>query len=392
MPIPPAIEPSVTREGKYDLISSVGKEKIRSFVPPRFPPRKEPIRLGELAHDLERASLALGGLEAAAKIVPDKNWWHIIYAVKEALISSHIEGTQFSMNEVLQEEPAQKLKKNKTFSRDLTEIHNSITAMEYGRVQLQRLPISGRLLCDIHAKLLISSEKGAFRSSQNWIGGSRPGNALYVPPIHTRIPDLIAELEQFIHKPDNLPHLVKAGLLHAQFETIHPFTDGNGRIGRMLIMLYLYHAGLLKEAIFYPSLYFKKQRAQYYDHLQKIREQGAWEAWLKFFLQGIAETAGEACDTLGKVFQLFKENDEKITKEASAQTLGKIHNLLKRNPFFLSRTELSSLKISAPTAKKAMDKLEKLGVVTKNKAGRSVFYSYYAYCKLMKKDTEPLPL
>ena len=386
MSIPQAIKPSTTRKGKYDLISSVGSEPVRSFVPPLFPPREEPIRLEELAREQERASIALGRLEAAARILPEKELLQRVYIRKEALISSHIEGTQFSMHEVLQKEAVE----NKGLLQDLQEIHNATEALEYGKNQLLKLPIAGRLLCEIHKKLLVSSERGSFRRSQNWIGGSRPGNALYVPPSHSRIPDLIRELELFIHSRDNLPDLVKAGLLHAQFETIHPFLDGNGRIGRMLILLYLHATGLLKEAVFYPSLYFKMHRAQYYDHLQKVREQGAWEAWLKFFLEGIAITADDCCDTLLKVFDLFTENDKKINKSSGAQTLGKIHNLLKKNPF-LRRQEILELGISSPTAKSAADKLEKLGIIAKRKIGREVFYRYSAYYDLIAKDTEPLP-
>ncbi len=390
MPIPPAIEPSTTREGRYEITSSVGSETVNSFVPPCFPPRDEPIRLGELAREQERASIALGRLETATKILPERHLLQNVYIRKEALISSHIEGTQFSMHEVLQKEPTQELKKGKEFIRDWMEILNATEALEYGRKQLSNLPISGRLLCEIHQKLLVSSERGSFRRSQNWIGGSRPGNALYVPPLHSRIPDLLGELEQFINSTDNLPYLIKAGLLHAQFETIHPFLDGNGRVGRMLILLYLYSVGLLKEAVFYPSLYFKKNRTQYYDHLQKVREQGAWEPWLKFFLEGLAVTADDCCDTLLKVFDLFKDNDRKIDKSSGAQTLARIHNLLKKEPIIV-RQEILKLGISSPTAKSAVDKLEKLGIITKRKDGREVNYIYTAYYDLLAKDTEPLP-
>ena len=385
-----AVSPSATRKSKYELTSSVGSEPVRSFVPPYFPPREEPIRLGELAREQECASVALGRLEAATKILTERHLLQNVYISKEALVSSHIEGTQFSMHEVLQKELEQESKKGYTLIRDLREVRNATEALEYGRKQLSNLPISGRLLCEIHQRLLVSSERGSFRRSQNWIGGLRPGNALYIPPLHSRIPDLIGELELFIHSRDNLPYLVKAGLLHAQFETIHPFLDGNGRIGRMLILLYLYSVGLLKEATFYPSLYFKRRRAQYYDHLQKVREQGAWEAWLKFFLEGIVISADDCSDTLFKVFDLFKENGRKIDKSSGSQTLGKIHNLLKGKPLLL-RQEILELGISSPTAKSAVDKLEKMKIIAKRKFGREVYYIYTDYYDLIAKDTEPLP-
>jgi Fic family protein len=259
--------------------------------------------------------------------------------------------------------------------------------MMHGLARLETLPLSLRLLREMHAKLLESGRggtknPGTFRTSQNWIGGTRPGNALFVPPPANRVMDCLGDWETYLHdEPSDLPPLVKAGLLHVQFETIHPFLDGNGRLGRLLITLYLCSVGVLNQPLLYLSLYFKTNRPDYYRLLQEVREHGHWEAWLEFFLQGVAETADAAFDTANAIVALFGADREKIANEAKgAGSALQIHDAMRTTPYVSAPKATEITGLSMPTVNSALEQLQALGVleeVTGKKRGRVFAYTAY---------------
>jgi Fic family protein len=283
---------------------------------------------------------------------------------------------------------------------DIREVSNYVDAMMYGLERLQDLPMSLRLIREMHARLLQSGRGGTknpgeFRRSQNWIGGTRPGNALFVPPPVIEMDGCLNALEQFMHEDrSRLPALIKSGLLHVQFETIHPFLDGNGRIGRLLVTLYLCMNGVLRKPLLYLSLYLKTHRAEYYRLLQEVREQGNWEGWLDFFLTGVADTANQAFEAATRIVEVFKEDRETITtKSDRAGSALRIHDLFQQNPFLTpgQLTELTGL--SAPTVNSALTDLERFGVVeevTGRKRGR--VFSYRRYLAILSEGTDPLPV
>src|SRR6202140_3209403 len=302
------------RLGRYAVCTLAG-ESVRAFVPPTLPPVPA-VRLDALQVLLEQANQALGRLDGLASILPDLSLFIYTYVRKEAVLSSQIEGTQSSLSDLLMfendEVPGVPI-------QDVQEVSNYVAAMNHG---LQRLrsgfPLSLRLICEIHDVLLSKgrgSEKqpGEFRKSQNWIGGTRPGNASFVPPPPELVLDCMSNLELFLHqdRPD-LPLLIKAGLVHVQFETIHPFLDGNGRLGRLLITFLLCAQNVIREPILYLSLYFKAHRTTYYDLLDRVRVKGDWEAWLDFFLTGVRETADQAGSAARRTLALFEANQRRI--------------------------------------------------------------------------------
>jgi cell filamentation protein, protein adenylyltransferase len=307
------------RLGRY-IVKTYEKETVRAFVPPALPP-DPPLRLDGLQQLLEQANQAVGRLDGLASILPDLSLFIYTYVRKEAVLSSQIEGTQSSLSDLLMfendEVPGVPI-------QDVQEVSNYVAAMNHG---LQRLrsgfPLSLRLICEIHDVLLSKgrgSEKqpGEFRSSQNWIGGTRPGNASFVPPPPELVLDCMSNLELFLHedRPD-LPLLIKAGLVHVQFETIHPFLDGNGRLGRLLITFLLCAQNVIREPILYLSLYFKTHRTTYYDLLDRVRVKGDWEVWLDFFLTGVKETADQAASAARRIVALFEEHQRQF------ETLGR---------------------------------------------------------------------
>ncbi len=254
---------------------------------------------------------------------------------------------------------------------------------------------AGHFSAKIPGQLSAEINTGEFRRTQNWIGGSRPGNALYVPPPVTELEACLDALERFIHEDGSqLPALIKAGLLHVQFETIHPFLDGNGRIGRLLVTLYLCVNGVLRKPLLYLSLYLKTHRADYYRLLQEVRENGNWEAWLDFFLAGVAETANQAFEAATRIVDLFKEDRERITNESDrAGSTLRIHDLFQQNPFLTSNQLVQKTGLSAPTVNAALADLEKMGVVeeiTGRKRGR--VFSYQRYLAILSEGTDPLPV
>lgn len=386
--------PAASRLGTH-IVVTTGGESFRAFVPPPLPP-VPPIALGPLYPLLDRATQSLGRLDGLTTLLPDTSLFLYLYVRKEALLSSQIEGTQSSLSDLLlyesDEAPGVPL-------NDVEEVSNYVAAMNHGLARLREgFPLSLRLIKEIHAILLrggrgAAKEPGEFRRSQNWIGGTRPGNAAFVPPPPERLMECLGALELFLHDTKApLPILVKAALAHVQFETIHPFLDGNGRLGRLLITFLLCAEGVLTEPLLYLSLYFKTHRAAYYDLLQKVRVEGAWEAWLDFFLSGVDETARQAADTAGRILALFKDDRARIAGlgRAAASAL-RVHEYLQTRPFLAIPAAAQALGISAPTVTAAIRHLEDLGIVheaTGRQRGRMFIYG--RYLEIMSEGTEPL--
>ena len=351
---------AVTGQGSRPLgtyvSTSVAGETFRAFVPPPVPPNP-PLDLSPFYGRIEAANRALGRLDGVTSILPDTPLFLYMYVRKEALLSSQIEGTQSSLSDLLLYEndaaPSVPLD-------DVREVSNYVAATEQGMSRLkQGLPISSRLLRELHAILLRRGRgrrrnPGEFRRSQNWIGGTRPGNAVYVPPPAHVVADCMSNLERFIHdRSKPLPLLVRAAVAHVQFESIHPFLDGNGRLGRLLIVLMLCSAGALREPILYLSLYLKRHRQTYYDLLQRVRTEGDWEAWLSFFLEGVEETSAQAADAATATLALF-ETDRKAI-EALGRPAGsalQVHQYLQTHPVASVPRATAALPISAPTVRK----------------------------------------
>lgn len=277
--------PRVT--GQYET-TLYGEEAVRAFVPEPLPPENPPLAVPEDL--LRRALQELARLDVASRMVPALDWFIYAFVRKEAVVSSQIEGTQATLMDVLAHEATG----TTPVVEDITEVCNYLEALKYARAQLAApdgLPLSLRLLREVHAVLMsgvrgAEKQPGSFRTSQNWIGGSRPGNARFVPPPPLRLMDCLGNLERYLHADDGLHPLLRAGLVHVQFETIRPFLDGNGRLGRLLVTLLLEHWQILSSPMLYLSLYFKRHRDDYYSHLSAVRAEGDWEGWMRFLLEG----------------------------------------------------------------------------------------------------------
>ena len=379
------------RLGRY-VGTAVAGEKVRAFVPPPLPPVPQ-LDFLSLLGPLSEADRAVGRLDGITALVPDTSLFLYMYVRKEAVLSSQIEGTQSTLNDLLRFESDAAAGAPVD---DIREVSNYIAAMEHGLARLSKLPLSLRLIREMHEKLMASGrgmtkQPGAFRTSQNWIGGTRPGKAIFVPPPPQEVMPALHDLESFLHdKKDRLPPLIKAGLAHVQFETIHPFLDGNGRLGRLLITLYLCERGVLRAPLLYLSLYFKQHRETYYRLLQEVRERGAWEAWLEFFLEGIADTANQAFQTANKIVALFQEDRQRIGAEAAApNSVLRVHELLQTSPYVTAPGARKKSGLALPTVNAALDQLVKLGMVTEvtgKKRGR--VYAYRRYLDLLS-DAAP---
>jgi Fic family protein len=389
---------SGTESGRLGQLveTTAGGERVRAFLPPPLPPTP-PLDLQNLFTLYDTARGAVGRLDGVATILPSTPLFLYMYVRKEALLSSQIEGTQSSLSDLLlfesDEIPHMPLD-------DVAEVSNYVAAMEHGMKRLREgFPLSLRLIREMHAILLqsgrgASKQPGEFRRSQNWIGGTRPGNALFVPPPLNRLNECLDAFEKFLHADDpQLPALVKAGLAHVQFETIHPFLDGNGRIGRLLITLMLCDAGALRQPILYLSLYFKARRADYYRLLQEVRETGAWEAWMEYFLTGVRDTAAQAVDTARELMTLFEADRGTIqTLRRSSASAFRVHDFMQRRPLVTIQAVSKELQLSLPTVGKSLDHLVDLGIVREmtGKQRRRVF-AYRKYLDVLDRGTEPLP-
>lgn len=376
-------------------VTTYGEETVRAFVPPPLPP-KPPVRLEPLQVLLEQANQSLGRLDGLASALPDLSLFIYTYVRKEAVLSSQIEGTQSSLSDLLlfenDEAPGVPL-------QDVQEVSNYVAAMNHGLGRLRGgFPLSLRLLREIHEILLVKgrgSEKlpGEFRRSQNWVGGSRPGTAVFVPPPPELVPECMNALELFLHeeRPD-LPLLVKTGLVHVQFETIHPFLDGNGRLGRLLITFLLGAAGVLREPILYLSLYFKQHRSQYYDLLDRVRTAGDWETWLAFFLTGVRDTAEQAANAARRTLALFQEHRRKIeTLGRPAASVLRVFEHMQHMPIVSIPGAAEKIGISAPTVAKSLEHMQRLGLLRETTGRqRHRLFVYDAYLAMLNEGTEPV--
>jgi Fic family protein len=383
-----------TRRGRY-VETPAGGEIVRAFVPPPLPPNP-PIDILSFLPKLSAAERALGRLDGITVLLPRQELFLYMYVRKEAVLSSQIEGTQSTLADLLRFETEAQAGQP---IDDIREVSNYVDAMMYGVERLKEFPLSLRLIREMHERLLQSSRGGTknpgeFRRSQNWIGGTRPGNAMFVPPPVSELGACLDAFERFMHENESrLPPLIKAGLLHVQFETIHPFLDGNGRIGRLLVTLYLCVHDVLRKPLLYLSLYLKTHRGDYYRLLQEVREHGAWEAWLEFFLDGVTETAGQAFDAATRIAELFKRDRQRITAESDrAGSVLRVHELLQQNPFLTSNALVERTGLTAPTINAALADLERLRIVdevTGRRRGR--VFGYRAYLDILNEGTAPLP-
>lgn len=383
------------RLGRF-VETTAGGERVRAFLPPPLPPIP-PLDLRGLFNLYDIARGAVGRLDGVTTILPSTPLFLYMYVRKEALLSSQIEGTQSSLSDLLlfesDEIPHVPLE-------DVAEVSNYVAAIEHGLKRMREgFPLSLRLIREMHEILLhsgrgASKQPGEFRRTQNWIGGTRPGNALFVPPPPDRLAECLDAFETFLHADDpQLPPLIKAGLAHVQFETIHPFLDGNGRLGRLLITLMLCDAGALREPILYLSLYFKARRADYYRLLQEVREHGAWEAWMEYFLTGVRDTAAQAVDTAREIMALFDEDRGTIQKLGrSAASAFRVHDLMQRRPLVTIQAASKELELSLPTVGKSLAHLVDLSIVREvtGKQRRRAF-AYRKYLDVLDRGTEPLP-
>jgi len=378
--------------GHYVPVPSAAGEKARAFVPTPLPP-EPPVQLdAELQELAEKATLALGRLDGLTTSLPDPTLFIYSYVRKEAVLSSQIEGTQSSLSDLLLFE----LEGTANVPLDdVEEVSRYVAAMNHGIKRLKELPISLRLIKEIHAVLLATGrgsqqEPGEFRRSQNWVGGTRPGNATFVPPPPEHLIECLGALEKFLHnEPVKTPLLIKAALAHVQFETIHPFLDGNGRLGRLLITLLLCAENALREPLLYLSLYFKEHRERYYNLLQSVRLTGNWEVWLQFFLNGVVETSNQAAQTAKSLMTLAAADEKRVQEigKAAGSAL-RVHRLLQRQPIMSIVGASEELKLSVPTITAALQHLERLGIVretTGRKYGR--LYSYDAYLNVLNEGT-----
>lgn len=376
-----------TRSGLWE--KQPGPEAYYCFIPAPLPPNP-PIQYDAGLQALtEKASGALGRLDSITAHLPNPQLLLYTYIRKEAVLSSQIEGTQSSLSDLLlfenEETPG-------VPTDDVQEVSNYVAALEHGVKRLKELPISLRLIKEIHAILLkggrgSNKEPGEFRRSQNWVGGSRPGNAKYVPAPWQEVIPALGALEKFIHgKPTQTPTLIKTGLAHAQFESIHPFLDGNGRLGRLLIPFIMIAEGALSSPLLYLSLYFKVRRTEYYEALQRVRTDGDWEGWLAFYLDGIAEVANQASDTATKLVGIFKEHAAAIERLGRSKgTAVKVHDLFKKRCILSIPVVSKELGVSFPTANKTLRKLVQLGFIKEitGKQRHRVF-SYEPYLQMLQ--------
>jgi len=380
-------------QGKYVTISTVG-EKAQAFVPAPLPPRPPIDWTPELRSKFDQALLALGRLDSVSTLLPDTSLFLYMYVRKEAVLSSMIEGTQSSLSDLLlfelDQEPGVPLD-------DVREVSNYVMALDHGlRLLAEGLPLSLRLFREIHGVLLAKGRgsnqaPGEFRRSQNWIGGTRPGNAAFIPPPAEEVPECMSKLELFLHdQPERTPVLLKAALVHMQFETIHPFLDGNGRLGRLLITLLLCEQKVLREPMLYLSLYFKTHRRYYYELLNTVRLTGDWEAWLDFFAEAVIITAGQAVETAQQLLDLSNRDRDKISGlgRAAASTL-QVHRTLMEHPIATSGWLVEKTGITPATVNKALGHLEQLGIVREITAQkRNRLFSYAEYVEIMGRGTE----
>jgi Fic family protein len=382
--------------GRYERAAVAGEE-VAAFVPLPLPPAKPPLTLDSDAMELlARAEQELSRLELAGEIVPSVDWFIYGFVRKEAVISSQIEGTQATLIDLLTFEAQRE--ENSAPSPDVQEVCNYLEALAYARNQLGRrggLPLSIRMLNEAHKRLMkgvrgADKQPGKIRRSQNWIGGTRPTNAAFVPPPPNMLGTVLGDFEKYIHAENDLSPLVRAGLLHLQFETIHPYLDGNGRIGRLLVTLLLEQWDLLSQPLLYLSLFFKRNRDEYYRLLNAVRTEGDWEGWIRFFLEGVATIAKEATDTARDLFALVNADRARaLAAPASSVMAVRLFEELGRHPIVTIARVTELLEITKPTATKAVNTLVDAGILTETTGRRrDRTFSYAAYLDRLRVGTE----
>lgn len=386
---------NLRKTGEYVTISTVG-ETVKAFVPNGLPPNPPLVLDAELSAILDQAHLELGRLDGATTVLPDTSLFLYMYVRKEAVLSSQIEGTQSSLSDLLLFEmdavPGVSLD-------DVQEVSNYVAAMDHGLRRLREgFPLCNRLICEIHGKLLAKgrgAEKkpGEFRTSQNWIGGTRPGNARYVPPPPERLPACLSAFEKFLNDdPERTPTLLKAALAHVQFETLHPFLDGNGRLGRLLITLLFCREQVLREPMLYLSLYFKRHRETYYDLLQRVRLTGDWESWVSFFAEAVRDSARQSVATANELTAMIRRD------RSAVQALGRlagsayrVFDALTARPVLSAAAACAKTGLAPHTVLKVMAALEKAGIVRETTGQkRNRLFCYDSYLKVLSEGTEPL--
>ncbi len=378
--------------GTYET-TSVGGETVRAFVPRALPP-SPPIDMdAALSRTMERALLACGRLDSVSALLPDPSIFLYSYVRREAVLSSQIEGTQSSLSDLLlyelDEVPGVPFD-------DVAEVSNYVAAMQHGLDRMSAgFPLSNRLIKEIHERLMSGGRgsdrmPGEFRRSQNWIGGTRPGNAEFVPPPATSVEQCMSELEKYIHRND-VPTLVKAALAHVQFETIHPFLDGNGRTGRLLIAMILQNESVLRQPLLYLSLYLKQNRAEYYRLLGSVRTTGDWEQWLSFFMEGVEQTSAGAVETAHRLLYRFNIDNEAIrTNGLKLGSVLRVHSALQARPIVTIDHICEMANMTFPTASKAIDILLSLGIVREiTGKQRNRVYAYHHFLAILNEGAEP---
>ncbi len=378
--------------GHYRTISSVG-EKAQAFIPLPLPPSPSILWSDTLRGKFQRAMHGLGQLDTLSTVLPDADMVIYTYVRKEAVLSSQIEGTQSSLSDLMKHE--QRQKPNVPLD-DVREVSNYVAALQHGITRLRDgFPLSLRLIREMH-KILLQTGRGSrqtpgeFRRSQNWVGGTRPGNAAFVPPPPEELMSCLDMWEKFLHNtPVVTDPLLKAALAHVQFETIHPFLDGNGRIGRLLITLLLQQEDILHEPVLYLSLYFKEHRTDYYNLLNRVRTEGDWESWLDFFADGVYHTAREAIDTANRLTQLANSDAARIAEhlgQKSGSAL-RVHSVLRKYVFATVKTLARESGLTTPTVRSVLEELQDLRIVSETTGRkRSKLYIYNMYFVIMMKE------
>ena len=363
----------------------------RAFIPAPLPPDPPVVMDDELQMLLSKADRALGRLDGSIQTLPDPNLFVLMYVRKEAVLSSQIEGTQSSLNDLLRAE-AKIYDPNRP--ADVHEVSNYVGALNYGLEQLNEMPVSIRLIREIHKRLLQDVrgahwQPGELRQSQNWIGpaGATLAEAIFIPPPSHEVPDALGDLERFIHSTDSMPSLIRIGLTHAQFETIHPFLDGNGRIGRLLVTFLLCQQGTLQSPVLYLSHYLKANRAAYYEHLQNIRDEGSWESWLKFFLHGVATVSTEATETARAIVNLREAHRKKMIDEMG-RVVGnalKLHEILFKFPMVSVNAASQLLGVNFTSANRLINRLVEIEILVEATGNyRNRVFEYQSYIEIFR--------
>ena len=379
------------RTGTYRT-TTFGDETVRAFVPEPLPPRAPALDVaGPLAQSIAEANAAVGKLAVAAQMIPSADWFLYGFVRKEAVMTSQIEGTQATLQDIVEFEATEKSER----LDDVQEVCNYVDALNYARREMNRpkgLPLSARLLCAAHKRLMrgvrgANKQPGEIRTSQNRIGVTRPGNARFVPPPPDEARTALAELDQWIHSDDPLPPLVKAGLAHVQFETIHPFLDGNGRIGRLFIALLIERWQLLPLPVLYLSVPLKRRRDEYYAHLTSVRDNGDWEGWLQFFMECVCEAADDAVAAAQRILALLNEDRRRAIGHASATVNStRLFEMLPTHPVMTLSKAMTLLDTTKPTASKAIDALQQAGVLRETTGKqRDRVYAYERYLSVLQR-------